>query len=326
MTTFKGSDLTVIAVIQDSPVFLNLPGSMDKACRLIAEAASNGAELIVFPETWLPGYPVWLDHASGAGLWEYGPAKAIFRVLYLNSPELDGTEVGRLMAATEKHNCTLVMGMHERIGASLYNTMLFGAGGKVLGVHRKLMPTYNERMIWGQGDGSTLSAFDTPVGRIGGLICWEHWMPLARAAMHSRLELIHIAQWPTVKELSLLASRHYAFEGQCFVVAAGCAMQRGELEITSGDASLRDRANEMIAQIGGQSSDFIFGGGSTVIGPDAACLTPPTELSRDTVYCTIDPQSVIEGRLYLDVNGHYSRPDVFSLRVNQHPFPNLDLQ
>ncbi len=304
-------------------MFLNLPASLDKACRLIAEAAANGAELVVFPETWLPGYPVWLDYASGAGMWEHGPAKAIFRILYQNSPELGGPEVCRLVAASEEHNCTVVMGMHERLGASLYNTMLFAASGQVLGIHRKLMPTYNERLIWGQGDGSTLSAFDTPIGRIGGLICWEHWMPLARATMHARLELVHVAQWPAVKELHLLASRHYAFEGQCFVVAAGCAMQRGDLEITSGDANVRELANEMIDQIPGQASDFILGGGSTIIGPNTECLIAPAHLSRSTIYASIDPQVVIDGRLYLDVNGHYSRPDVFSLRVNQTPLVNV---
>lgn len=214
-------DSFVAAIVQDSPVFLDLKASAAKAVSLIGEAAATGARLIAFPETWLPGYPIWLDVAPGAALWNHAPAKLIFRKLFENSVVLGGAEIARLCEAARSHECTVVMGVNERLAGTLYNTMLYiSADGELAGIHRKLMPTYSERMVWGQGDGSTLTVVDTPVGRVGGLICWEHWMPLLRAAMHAKHELVHVAQWPTVKEMNQVASRQYSFEGQCFVLAA----------------------------------------------------------------------------------------------------------
>jgi nitrilase len=198
----------VAAVVQDSPVFLNLEQSVAKACDLIGRAAAQEAQLIAFSETWLPGYPVWLDFAPSAGLWDYPPAKSLFALLYENSITLDGPEVRTLVEKAAEYGVIVVMGAHERVGGTLYNTMLYLGAEGVLGLHRKLIPTYTERLIWGQGDGSTLTVVDTPLGRIGGLICWEHWMPLARAAMHARQESVHVAQWPACKEMNLVASRH----------------------------------------------------------------------------------------------------------------------
>ena len=189
-----------IAVIQASPVFLNLEASLDKACDLIAEAAGDGARVTVFGETWLPGYPVWIDSAPSAAVWGHPPAKAIYRRLFENSPELNpGSEtLGRLMATAQQHGCDVVMGLNEREGSTLYNSMLFlSRDGSTVRNHRKLVPTYTERMVWGRGDGSHLVDLPTPEGIIGGLICWEHWMPLARAALHARGETLHVAQWPS---------------------------------------------------------------------------------------------------------------------------------
>src|SRR5262249_28070286 len=141
---------------------------------------------------------------------------------------IPGADVVRLSTLARQASVTLVIGAHERVGGTLYNTMLLIACDGRLVIHRKLMPTYTERLVWGMGDGSTLDVLPTPFGAVGGLICWEHWMPLARAAMHAKRETIHIAQWPAVKDLHLLASRHYAFEGQCFVIAAGAVLTRAE--------------------------------------------------------------------------------------------------
>jgi nitrilase len=225
------SESFVVTAVQAEPVFLDLAASLDKACRLIEQAGKEGALLVVFPEAWLTGYPVWLDAAPGSALCDAELAKTVFRRLFHHSPTLGDPALQQLSRAARCARVVVMMGLHERRGGTLYNTMAFiGPDGELLGVHRKLVPTYAERMIWGRGDGSTLTAVDTPIGRVGGLICWEQWMPLARCALHEQQELFHVAQWPTVEEMHQVASRSYAFEGGCFVVAVGSVLQRGALD------------------------------------------------------------------------------------------------
>lgn len=304
--------------VQEPPVFLDLDKSVAKACGLIAQAAKEDASLIVFPETWLPGYPIWLDVAPSAGLWDYEPATAVYRRLFANSVEMNSTAVTQLCQAAKAAKATVVMGLNERDGGTLYNTILYlGADGSVLGKHRKLMPTYTERLLWGMGDGSTLTVVDTPNGRVGGLVCWEHWMPLARQAMHAQQELIHIAQWPTVKEMLLVASRSYAFEGRCFVVAAGTVLQK------------RDLAHLNLAlldEIPGDPDTFLMHGGSAIIAPNGDCLAGPLPDQPGLVSAEIDPTRWIDGRLTLDVMGHYGRADVFQLHVNTTPQNHIQWQ
>src|SRR5215813_3997021 len=219
-----------VAAIQAAPVYLNLNASLDKALRLIREAAAQGAKLIVFPETWLPGYPAWLDCCRDVALWDHPPVKKVFGRLMENSVPIPSSVTDALSNAAGEHDVVINITVNERVqtGAgrgTLFNTMLtFGAEGRLLNAHRKIMPTYTERLVWGKGDGKSLRAVDTSAGRVGGLICWEHWMPLARQAMHEAGEEIHIACWPQVKEMNLVASRHYAFEGRCFVIATGAVM------------------------------------------------------------------------------------------------------
>jgi nitrilase len=215
----------------------------------------------------------------------------------------------------------VVIGAHERLGGSLYNTMIYlDRDGQGYELHRKLMPTYSERMVWGRGDGSTLSVLSTECGNVGGLICWEHWMPLARAAMHAKGEVIHVAQWPAVKDLHQLASRHYAFEGQCFVLAAGSVLSRGE--VMEGFRSLsfsRGEALELLEAIPGEDEDLVLTGGSAVIGPDGGYVAGPVWEERRTIYAEIELGRIREGQLVLDTGGHYARPDVFRLVVNDEP-------
>jgi predicted amidohydrolase len=317
-----------IALIQHPPVFLNLKASLKKACDLIEEAAKEGAKVIGFPETWLPGYPVWLDFAPNAGLWEHPPAKALYRILAENSVEIPGKEVQALLNAAKKTAAYVIMGSHERLAGTLYNTMIFlDKNGRDIQIHRKLMPTYTERLIWGRGDGSTLPAIETDFGKIGGLICWEHWMPLARAAMHAKHEMLHIAQWPMVKELNLVASRQYAFEGQCFVAAAGSVLSKGE--ILEGFHSLKNadkKALELLEEIPRQKNDLILKGGSAVIAPNAEYIVEPVYNEPSILYGEINPELVKEGNLFLDTDGHYSRPDVFQLHVNTQPQINVKFE
>ncbi|HSE37707.1 MAG TPA: nitrilase-related carbon-nitrogen hydrolase, partial [Blastocatellia bacterium] len=174
------------AAVQAAPVYMDLARSVDKAIALIAEAASSGAKLVVFPETWLPGYPAWLDCCRDVALWDHPPVKKVFARLMENSVLVPGPASVKLAGAAREHQVIVNIGAHERVAegpgrGTLYNTMLtIGSDGGLLNRHRKIMPTYTERMIWGQGDGSSLHVVATDAGRIGGLICWEHWMPLAR--------------------------------------------------------------------------------------------------------------------------------------------------
>ena len=309
-----------VAAVQAAPVFMDREASVAKACTLIAEAGAHGARLAVFPETWLPGYPVWLDVAPGAALWDHAPAKAAFARLVANAVEVPGPATEALAAAAARAGCAVVMGINERergrLSGTLYNAIVtFGADGRLLGRHRKLIPTYTERLVWGRGDGSTLDVYDTPLGRVGGLVCWEHWMPLARHAMHALGEQIHAALWPTVRDIHLVASRHYAFEGRCFVVAAGSVLRRDQIP--------DDLA---IFQNDGLPPDtYLHAGGSAIVGPDGHCLAGPAGSEETILYADLDLAHIAAEHLTFDAVGHYGRPDVFTLTVNTAPQTHLDL-
>ncbi len=299
------------AAVQAAPIYMNLERSVEKALGLISEAASLGARLVVFPETWLPGYPAWLDCCRDVALWDHPPVKRVFARLMENSVVVPGPLTAALGEAARGHDVVLNIGVHERVAGSpgrgtLYNTMLtFGPDGVVLNRHRKIMPTFTERMIWGQGDGSSLRAVATDLGRIGGLICWEHWMPLARQVLHQSGEDIHIAAWPQVKEMNLVASRHYAFEGRCFVIACGAVMKASELPPEL----------EPIESLKQQPDSFVLNGGSAIIAPDGSLLAGPVFDEEAILTADLDLTLIAEESLALDVTGHYSRPDIFEVKL-----------
>jgi predicted amidohydrolase len=239
-------------------------------------------------------------------------------LLVENAISIPGGHLETLLAIAQKTDTYVIMGAHEHLGGTLYNTMLFlHRDGQTFQLHRKLVPTYTERLIWGRGDGSTLGVLNTECGHIGGLICWEHWMPLARAALHARFETVHVAQWPAVKELHQLASRHYAFEGQCFVLAAGCVLSRRD--VIEGFQSLGRPDNpalEILEGIPGGDDALLQSGGSAIIGPDANYLAGPVFEESCILYAEIQPGRITEGHLVIDTTGHYARPDVFHLEVD----------
>ena len=322
MTEGSTQKVARVAVVQHPPVFLNLDASIEKACSLIAGAAmGQEADLVVFPETWLPGYPVWIDSSPEAALWGHPPTIDLYRILADNSITIPGRHLGQLLEIACTTSTYVVMGAHERLGGTLYNTMIFiDKDGEAYQVHRKLVPTYTERLVWGRGDGSTLTVMDTEWGNLGGLICWEHWMPLARAAMHAKKETIHVAQWPWVRGLHQLASRHYAFEGQCFVIAAGCVLTKGD--VIEGFHSLGEKdtqALELLEALPGQDEDLLMKGGSAVIGPDYRYVAEPLWEEPGIIYAELELDRITEGQMLLDTDGHYSRPDVFHLEVNDTP-------
>jgi predicted amidohydrolase len=307
------SEPLTCALVQSPPVFLNLAASLARATQIARAAARPGAKLIVFPETWLPGYPVWLDLAPGGALWRHEPADALFSHYAAHSPAHDGPVLKALAALAMELGADIVMGLSLREGRTLYNaTALFGADGFSF-VRRKLLPTYNEKLVWGQGDGSGMRVVDRPYGRLGNLICWEHWMPLARAALHAEREDIHVAQWPAVGALHQLASRHYAFEGQTCVIASGVSLSREDAIAGYRSAGGSAIGLEMLTIL---PAGLLKNGGSAVIGPDADYLLAPVFERQETLFCDIPPET-IQARPYLDVAGHYARPDVFSLTVDR---------
>ena len=296
------------AAVQAAPVFRDREATIDKACGLIADAAKAGASLIVFPETWVPGYPFW--HTT-AGVF----SGETYADLWKNSVEVPSTSTHRLGEAARKANAHVVIGVNERDLVSrgtLYNTLLyFAPDGEILHKHRKLMPTFTERTIWGFGDGSDLDVIETPLGRLGGLICWEHEMTLAKYALYAQGEQVHCSVWPAYTSQNdhiAFGTRQYAFEGACFVVVA-CG-------VATPDSLPKDMRNH----------DVEANGGSAIIGPNGQYLAGPIFDLEETIYAEIDLERSIREKHSRDVAGHYARPDVFQFTVNASPKPVMRLQ
>src|SRR5262245_27051342 len=301
----------VVAAVQAAPVFLDRDATVEKAIALIEEAANEGARLVAFPETWIPGYPSWIYHAAQ---WDEPRSKRTFARLLENSVQVPSPATDALCAAAREADVHLVVGIHERdsdfSAGPVYHSLLFvSAEGSVLGVHRKLIPTHAERIVWGRGDGSTLHVFDTPLGRLGGLVCWEHWMPLTRFAMHAKGEQIHVAAWPDADDVHQLASRHDAFEGRCYVLCVGSYLTARDLP----------DGFELADAMGVSGDDELLVGGSGIVGPDGSWLSGPVDGRESIVYAELDMARIAEEQQALDAAGHYNRPDVFSLIVDERP-------
>jgi nitrilase len=302
--------MTRVAIAQ-AEVQPSLDAGVQATLRLIREARDAGATLVVFPETWLPGYPVWLDVCRDVALWDHEPVKRVFRRMAEESVVVPGPVTEALGAAAKEAGVVLVVGVTERIDAgsahgTLYNAVLtFDADGRLANHHRKLVPTYTERMVWGLGDADGLTAVSTKVGRVGALVCWEHWMPLARQAMHDSGEDLHVALWPTAHEMLQVASRHYAFEGRCFVLAAGSLMRASALP-----AELEPHPTKVRSP-----GDWVLRGGSAIIGPDGRYVVEPCFDRPGLIVSDIDLGRVREERMTLDVSGHYHRPELLRLDI-----------
>lgn len=303
-----------VAIIQHKPAFLDLEASLQKAEHCIVEAAANGAQLIAFGETWLCGYPSWLDYCPEMGLWDHEPTKQVFQKMHENGVEVPGIVTRRLGDLAREKLVIIGIGMNEvvRTGANqgtIFNSfLLFNQAGELAVHHRKLMPTYTEKLLYGTGDGFGLHTAETPFGNIGGLICWEHWMPLTRQAMHLAGEHIHLALWPKVHEMHQVASRHYAFEGRCFVIAVGQILQVKDLP----------KELKLPENLANQPEYYLLNGGSCVVTPTGKYLLEPQFDQETILYANIpDLMQTYRERMTLDVTGHYNRADVFDFGVNR---------
>lgn len=304
------------AIVQAAPIPLAISHGIEQLVEHVTKAAKNGAQIIAFGETFLGGYPLWLDEASDAALWDHPGTQALHRIMLENAVTQNDERFAALQDVVDRHDVMVSVGAHERRRNSLYNNQMLFRPGKAPLDHRKLVPTHGERLIWMRGDGSTLETHQTARGdSIGSLICWENWMPLARAAMHNQGEHIHIAAWPTVRDSYSIASRHYAFEGRCFVLAAGTVQHRDDLfdglARVGGNADARALLETM-------ADDQLQRGNSQIIAPDTSILAQAGSQS-EVISAELDMNAIGEALTSLDTDGHYSRPDVFELSVNRRP-------
>ena len=296
-----------VAAVQATPVFLDREATIDKACELIATAGSEGARLIVFPEAFIPTYPDWVWTIPSG---EEGILNELYAELLSNSVTIPSDATDRLCRAAKLANAYVVMGMSERnvkaSGASLYNTLLYiDAQGEILGKHRKLVPTGGERLVWAQGDGSTLQVYDTPLGKLGGLICWENYMPLARYAMYAWGTQIYVAATWDRGQPWLSTLRHIAKEGRVYVIGCCIAMRKDDIP---------DRY-AMKQKFYAEEDEWINIGDSAIVNPEGHFIAGPVRKQEEILYAEIDPRMMQGPKWMLDVAGHYARPDVFQLTV-----------
>ena len=300
-----------VAAIQAAPVLLDTEATIDRVDQLTAKAAADGAQLILFPETFLPGYPDWMWRTRP---WHDG---AWYKRLADQAVRVPGPATERLGEIAATHGVHLAIGIDERStdDATLYNSMLYFADdGQLLGCHRKLMPTGGERLIWGTGDGSTLTVIDTPFGRVGGLICWENYMPMARMAMYAQgVDILLSPTWDN-SDVWVPTLRHIAKEGRCFVVGSTACQRAADIPH---ELPGRDELYEV-------EDDWLSRGNSTIVGPDGDLIAGPLVGEPGIVCADLDLDRIPTARRQFDPVGHYARPDVFRLDVDTRPKPAVE--
>jgi nitrilase len=303
-----------VAVVQAAPLLFDREATVEKTCRLAAEAAAQGAQLILFPEAFIPAYPRGLSFGTVVG--SRSPAgRQTWQRYWANAVEVPGPATEALGQAAGQAGAYLAVGVIERDAefsrGTLYCTLLyFGPDGRLLGKHRKLKPTAAERLIWGEGDGSSLTVLDTALGKIGGLICWENYMPLARMAMYGKGVEIYLAPTADARDTWQATLRHIACEGRCFVL--GCNQFVTKAMYPADLVGLEDLAGQ---------PEVMCRGGSAVISPLGDVLAGPLYDQEGILYANLDLAEVARAKFDLDVVGHYARSDVFQLIVNERPAP-----
>ncbi len=298
-----------VAVVQSPPVFLNRAETLAKAVKAVGESAREGARLIVFPEAFVSGYPAWIWRLRPGG--DMALTEKLHALLRASAVDLTGDDLEPLSRAARDNEVTVVCGLNERDadfgGGTLYNTVVvIGPDGAILSRHRKLMPTNPERMVWGFGDASDLKAVATPCGRVGTMICWESYMPLARYALYAQGVDIYVTPTYDSGDRCVATMQHIAREGACWVVSSGCAFRGRDVpDAVPGKAELfRD------------PDEWINPGDSVIVAPGGKIAAGPLHEEFGVLIADIDLERVGMARRSLDVVGHYARPDIFQLRVN----------
>ncbi|MHB1698726.1 MAG: carbon-nitrogen hydrolase family protein [Acidobacteriaceae bacterium] len=300
-------DKVIAAVVQAGTPVFDTKRTLEKIAAYCEEAARSGAKLVVFPEAFLGGYPKGLGFGAHVGS-RSEAGREEFRRYFESAVSLGGEEIVQVGTIAARHRIELVLGVIEKAGGTLYCTALFfGADGVLQGKHRKLMPTGSERLIWGTGDGSTLTAIQTPFGTVGAAICWENYMPLLRAAMYAK----GVSLWcaPTVDDRDRWQAtmQHIAVEGRCFVLSACQYLLRS------------DCPEDYRAIQGNDPATVLIKGGSVIVSPAGTVLAGPLRDGEGVLTAELDLKEVVRGKFDFDVVGHYARADVFRLLVDENP-------
>jgi len=297
------------AVVQDSPIVFNREATLEKVHYLVSQGARQGAQLVVIPEAFVSAYPTGLDFGARLGL-RTAKGRDDFRRYYESAVDVPGPACETLGKTARESNVLLVIGVIEREGGTLYCTVLFfSPDGRLMGKHRKLMPTAMERLVWGFGDGSTMPVFDTPLGKIGAVICWENYMPMLRMHMYAQGVQLYCAPTADHRDTWLPSMRHIALEGRCFVLSCCQYLTRG------------DCPEDYEAIQGNDPTTVLMRGGSCIIGPLGQILAGPNFEGPCILTAELDLNEIPRGKYDFDVVGHYARPDIFRLCVNTKPTP-----
>lgn len=309
-------DQVKVAVVQAGSVIMDKQGCIEKASKLLLEAGKNGAQLVVFPEAFIPCYPRGMGFGAVVGSRSLEGRKDYQRY-WDNAIQVPSADTDALGAAVKEAGVYCVIGVIEKDqdtseGTVFCTALYFGPDGKLLGKHRKLKPTASERLIWGEGDGSTLKVIETPFGRVGSLICWENYMPLARAAMYAQGIQIYVAPTADSRDTWFATMRHIAIEGRCFVI--GCNQYSSKSDYPE-DIASRDEFKDL--------PEEMCRGGSCIVNPLGAFVVEPVIGKETIIYADLDLGQVAQGQFDFDAMGHYSRPDVFQLIVNTKKKTNV---
>ncbi len=303
-----------VAVVQAAPAAFDVARTLQKTKDLVADVRRRGARLALFPEAFISAYPRGLGFGATIGS-RTAEGREQFRVYWESAIDVPGPHVDTLAALARDNEMHLVVGVVEREGGTLYCTVLFfGPDGRYLAKHRKLMPTGSERLVWGFGDGSTMPVIDTPLGRVGAVICWENYMPLMRAAMYGKGVEIYCAPTADGRDTWLPTMQHIALEGRCFVLSANQFARR------------RDYPADYRTEFGDDPDTVLSRGGSCIVGPLGQVLAGPDFTGETILTADIDSADVARARLDFDVVGHYARPDIFHLSVDETPRAAVDFK
>lgn len=310
------------AVVQTAPVLFDHDATVDKVVAKIAEAAAGGASLVLFPEAFIPAYPRGFAFGSVVGS-RTEEGRDLWQRYWDASVDVPGAATERIGQAAAEHGVFVAVGVIEREGrfgatpgGTLYcTTLYFGSNGELLGKHRKLKPTAAERIIWGEGDGSTLTALDTDLGTIGGLICWEHYMPLARAAMYAKGVQVWLAPTADSRDGWQATVRHVALEGRCWVLGCNQFVQKSDYPAGLPESQMLENQPDVMSR-----------GGSVIISPLGEVVAGPLWDQEGILYAKIDLDEVSRAKLDFDPVGHYARPDVFTLRVNERDQRSVEFE